>query len=66
MSTIVSLPYDPTWPALEWAKTHCPSYITNTLSDDTKAGAHTQYTNSYINYYFGNKQDALIFTLKWK
>jgi len=66
LSTIVTLPYDPTWPAVEWAKKHCPSYITNTLSNNIKLGAHTQYAGTYINYYFGNEQDALIFKLKWE
>lgn len=70
LSTIVTLPYDPIWPALEWAKQNCSSYITNTLSNSITLGEQVQlggaYTGTYINYYFGDEKDALIFRLKWK
>jgi hypothetical protein len=63
----VTLPYDPAWTALAWAKEHCPSYITNKASNTTRL---KHVSGGWINascivYYFGNEQDALIFTLKW-
>lgn len=52
----VSLPYDPTWKALYWAKKNCPSYITNYASYGG---------NTTIHYCFGNERDAIAFTLRW-
>lgn len=65
---VVSLPYDPDWAAVDWAKEHCPSYITN--------DAHIPRTESLprprnkvgelvINYYFGSEEDATLFALRW-
>lgn len=67
MSITVTLPYDPTWAALAWAKEHCPSYITNKASNTTRlkqvAGG---WINAYcIVYYFGNEQDVIMFKLRW-
>jgi len=31
----VTLPYDPEWKALEWAKKHCQSYISNQAGGTT-------------------------------
>lgn len=42
---------------LEWAKQHCPSYITNDAVQ--KAG------NYYYRFYFGQEHDRLMFALKW-
>jgi hypothetical protein len=55
----VTLPYDPTWKALEWAKEHCPNYITN--------GIHRDGDNSSnkIDYFFSNEREALMFLLRW-
>jgi hypothetical protein len=50
----VTLPYDPVWKALAWAKQHCPSYITN-----------GSYNNATIDYFFGNEKEAVMFLLKW-
>ena len=52
----VTLPYDPVWEPLEWAKKNCSSYITNAVHscDNTK-----------IDYFFANKKDALMFILRW-
>lgn len=50
----ITLPYDPEWRALQWAKEYCPSYITNKAS----VGGH-------IVYYFFNAEDAMMFKLKW-
>jgi hypothetical protein len=62
MSTVVTLPYDPLWKPVEWAKKHCPSYITNTMSDKLTelVGDRTQ-----INYYFSDAKDATLFALRW-
>lgn len=63
---VVTLPYDPTWQALEWAKKHCPGYITNgaTLGyqkENTESGNRVRN----ITYYFDNEKDALLFLLMW-
>ena len=58
---IITLPYDPAWRALEWAKQYCPSYITNDLHQD----GYNTYDRSKIDYFFGNRKDAMIFLLKW-
>ena len=42
---------------LDWAKTHCASYITNTAIQGAD-GYH-------YHWYFGDEQDLLIFALKW-
>ena len=67
MGMTVTLPYDPVWAALEWAKEHCPSYITNGSSNTTKL---KQVPGGWLNdssivYYFGNEQDAILFKLTW-
>ena len=56
----VTLPYDPVWKPLEWAKKYCPSYITN---DIHKYG--NSYDNTRIDYFFGNEKDAMWFVLRW-
>ena len=60
MSTVVTLPYDPLWKPVEWAKENCPSYITNTMRNTGKPG------QNIIAYYFGNAQDATLFAPRWK
>jgi hypothetical protein len=62
MSTIVTLPYDPLWKPLEWAKKHCPSYITNTMSDKLTELVSDRIQ---INYYFGDTKEATMFALRW-
>ena len=68
MATIVTLPYDRLWRPLEskgpldWAKEHCPSYITN----DVHMCGYNSYDVNRIDYFFGDDRDALIFTLKWQ
>ena len=62
MSVHVTLPYDLEWKALEWAKEHCPSYITNT----THQNGYYTYDQSKIDYFFDNESDAMLFALKWK
>ena len=63
----VTLPYDPVWTALEWAKENCPSYITNKSINTTrlKPVSGGWVPDSNIVYYFGDEQDALMFTLRW-
>jgi len=64
MSHSVILPYDPTWCALEWAKKHCSSYITN----NAVGKKHNSFfsRNYYdIEYVFGDEKDALMFRLRW-
>lgn len=59
----VTLPYDPVWRALDWAKTHCPSYITN----DVHNNEHYSFDNPdiKIDYFFYDEQDMLMFALRW-
>ena len=68
MGVKVTLPYDPTWAPLAWAKEHCPSYITNKASNTTRlkrVSSSGWVNDSSIVYYFGDERDATIFTLKW-
>ena len=67
MGVTVTLPYDPAWAPLTWAKEHCPSYITNKASNTTrlKPVAGGWVNDSSIVYYFGNERDATIFALRW-
>jgi len=59
--TKVTLPYDPVWTPLEWAKQHCPSYITNYAHEI----GPRMYDNSRIDYFFGNELEATMFALRW-
>jgi hypothetical protein len=68
MSNSVTLLYDPTWRALEWAKQYCASYITNTMNYEDRE----QFPGTYhfarimrITYYFANERDATMFRLRW-
>lgn len=58
---IVTLPYDPTWQALEWAKKHCPSYITNAVTPSP----FDIFRYPTIDYFFANEKDKLTFLLRW-
>jgi hypothetical protein len=58
----VSLPYDPTWKALYWAKKNCPSYITNYASYGNDSCGNDR---TVIHYCFGNERDVVAFTMKW-
>jgi len=57
----VTLPYDPMWRAVDWAREHCPSYITNDIHQD----GYNTYDRHKIDYFFGDKNEALMFKLKW-
>jgi hypothetical protein len=58
----VTLSYDPLWRAVDWAREHCPSYITNLHSK--KAGGLVPDLD-HIDYFFGNEADAIMFILRW-
>jgi hypothetical protein len=60
MDKYVTLAYDPTWKALDWAKQNCPSYITNDFHM-----CHNDYDRSKIDYFFGSEQDVVLFKLRW-
>lgn len=59
----VTLPYDPLWQPLDWAKTHCLSYITNDVHYD----GHYSFDNPDIkvDYFFYDEKEALCFALRW-
>ena len=57
----VTLPYSPFREPLEWSKKHCPSYISNDLHQD----GYNTYDHTRIDYFFGDKEDAIIFILRW-
>lgn len=60
MAITVTLEYDPVWIALQWAKEHLSSYITN------KAVCPSGPTANYlIAYSFGEEEDAMMFHLKY-
>jgi hypothetical protein len=63
----VTLPYDPVWTALAWAKEHCPSYITNESVNTTrlKKVPGGWVADSNIVYFFSDEKDALLFALRW-
>lgn len=60
----VTLDYDPVWQALDWAKKHCASYITNTSEAQPDSTYHNR--NYKIRYYFGTEADAVLFALHWR
>jgi len=63
----VDLPVPEAWPGhshvtpLDWAKAHCPTYITNDAVQ-----RHGEY---YYRFYFGDseqgEQDRVVFSLRW-
>jgi hypothetical protein len=63
MATI-TLPYDPTWKALEWAKKNCSSYVTNHAHESTVIDEVCPAI-MYIDYVFTDNSEALLFALKW-
>lgn len=75
MSIKVTLPYDPVWAPLNWAKKHCPSYITNDLNSDINPPSSLSHDDVFfqyypelqqrIDYFFSDKEDAFKFALRW-
>lgn len=61
---VVTLPYDQDWIAVEWAKKHCPSYITNDVHPNKNPGHY--WCPKKIDYFFGEAEDATAFALQWK
>jgi hypothetical protein len=61
MSTVVTLPHDPVWRALDWALRNCPSYITN----DSHKTADGRYVMDHIDYFFSDEKDAIMFMLRF-
>ena len=59
----VTLPYDKSWEALEWAKKNCPSYVTNSSANFATIGPDEW---PVISYYFNEEKDAVAFMLRWK
>lgn len=59
----VTLPYDPVWSALDWAKINCPSYVSNRQKFNSDSQYH--YHEHFIEYVFNDESDAVIFALKW-
>lgn len=57
---VVTIPYDPVWKPLDWAKKHCTSYITNQMSDSWQPGE-----SFLVDYFFADEKDATLFRLKW-
>ncbi len=57
----VTLPYDPLWTALDWAKENCPTYITN----DMHMRGYNDFDATRIDYFFADEQDAFKFVLRW-
>jgi len=69
MSTIITLPWNPEiiWQAAKWASKHCPSYETYEIIHQVfKTNTSTVYrcTDS-VEYFFGEEQDAVLFSLRW-
>lgn len=60
----VTLRYDPAWKAMEWALVNCSSYITNSVNEASRQTAEDPL-DCYIDYYFSDENQALIFLLKW-
>jgi hypothetical protein len=57
----VTIPYDPFWEPLVWAKAHCSSYITSDMHQD----GYNTYDHTKIDYHFSDEKDALMFMLRW-
>ena len=68
MSYKITLPYDPIWTALQWAKANCPSYITNHATGEFRKSAWANNEPEFpeIAYVFSEEKDAVLFALRWK
>lgn len=62
----VTIPYNVSGEALEWAKKNCPSYITNQAHLLAYKDSNGVDSAGYmIEYYFANERDAAWFSLRW-
>ena len=62
----VTLPYDPMWLALDWAKKHCPSYTTMIAEPvEPRRSLSDAPAQIYVNYYFSDERDVTMFILRW-
>jgi hypothetical protein len=73
MEIKVTLPYDNVWTPLDWAKENCPSYITNDVNKESLAFINVNKESLafiskriYIDYFFSDEKDAVLFALKFK
>ena len=57
----VTIPMFPFHDPLDWAKAHCPSYVTNDIHMD----GYNTYDHTKIDYHFADAEDALMFLLRW-
>jgi hypothetical protein len=48
----VTIPFDPFWEPLHWAKRYCPSYITNDMHCD----GYNTYDATKIDYFLQTKK----------
>ena len=48
--------------ALTWAKSNCPSYITNDSTDISDFSLTSDYIYTF---YFGSEKEALMFKMRW-
>jgi hypothetical protein len=59
MTNYVDIIHTPGWyEALDWAKQHCRSYITN-------EGFRKEEDIYYVRFYFSDEKDQIWFTLRW-
>jgi hypothetical protein len=70
MNNKVTLPYHHMVEAVEWAKTHCPSYITNQASGWNLRRVPGGWVNSPdIDFFFQDTEegyrDMAMFILRW-
>lgn len=56
-------PLEPLWKMKRWARTNCASFIWAELVDTSDVSYDY---DSITAFYFGNEQDKLMFTLKYK
>lgn len=51
---------------VEWAKTHCPGYITNSaVAEDLGTQPTTPPWEYFRVFYFSDDKDATLFLLRW-
>jgi hypothetical protein len=61
MRYTVTLPHKYEWDATEWAKEHCPSYLSATAH--LRLGRDLPPSN--VDYHFADEKDLTMFILRW-